>query len=595
MKFNKQQQLAIDHKDGACVVISGAGSGKTTLLIGRISNLIEKYNINQKDILTISFTRNTANELKKKLKALNYTDVSVGTFHSICMRILSNEGIDVRNHLIPEWESKKCFETALVTDKVDTKEILSFIGYQKSYMKSYKDEFVFKDCKYTDDDMRLCYKAYETLKTKNGFYDLDDYLLLCYDVLLKNKGKYTWKYLLVDEHQDSNIIQNLLIKEWINTDNIMVIGDFRQSIYGFRGALPELFMNFYKEYKNTNVVNMDINYRSCKNLVDNSNRFIKKYYGDYKYYSDSVANTDDNGDINKYSYFDRKEESHDIVDKIEKLIQDEHDVNEIAILYRNNSHADYIECELRHRKLPYQISNDSSFFKRKEISLIVGYLRLINNVHDDEAFEIIYKAQCYPTKFFGGKIFDDIKSKAGQKNISYYESFISYNYPKTWQSSNERVFEKNIQYLKMQNEKHISIQTLIDNIVKSFQIKEYITDKYENIDDQTDRINSIETLKKFIKGDNLGSFIDYVNNPINKKSKDDGIKMMTIHGSKGLEFDTVFVVGIEEGKFPNAKSDLLEEARLMYVAITRPRKNLYLSSILDSTFVNEYFGEDIHK
>ena len=590
MEFNKQQQLAVDHKDGACVVISGAGSGKTTLLIGRISNLIEKHNINQNDILTISFTRNTANELKKKLKSLNYTDVNVGTFHSICMKILANEGIDVRNRLVPEWEAKKCFEDVLSIDKIDVKEILSFIGYQKSYMKSYKDEFVFKDCKYSDEEMRLCYKKYEEYKKSKRYYDLDDYLLLCYDVLKKNKGKYTWEYLLVDEHQDSNIIQNLLISEWTKKDNIMVIGDFRQSIYGFRGALPELFMNFYKQYENIKVVNMDTNYRSCKNIVELSNKFIKKYYQDYKYYSDSISNSEVNGDIDKTMYFDRKEESYNVVDKIETLLNNGHNINEISVLYRNNSHADYIECELRNRKIQYQISNDSSFFKRKEISLLIGYLRLINNVHDDEAFEIVFKSLCYPIKFFGNQVFDNIKSNAGIKNISYYESFISYNYDKKWQSDNVKVFERNIQYLKMQHEKNISIKDLVDNIVKSFKIKDYITEKFANINEQTDRLDSLETFKKFIKGDSLRGFLEYINNPINKKNNDDGIKMMTIHGSKGLEFDTVFIVGIEDGKFPSMKSDLLEEVRLMYVAITRAKKNLYMSSIMDSIFVNECFS-----
>lgn len=588
MNFNKQQLETINHKDGASAVISGAGSGKTTVLLGRIENLITVHNIPQKDILTISFTRNSANELKKKLELKWYDNVKTGTFHALCMDILSKESFNIKN-IITEWDSKKIFIKANYNEEVDVKDILSFIGYQKNNMITYDGEFLQKESKYSTNELRRFYKAYETTKMKENKYDLDDYLIECYKIMINNKGKYTWNYVLVDEHQDNNLVQNLLINEWCTQDNLMVIGDFRQAIYNFRGARPELFMNFYKEHKNTKVINLDVNYRSCKNIVDKSNKFIKRYYGIYKYYSDSIANNQSDGIISSQSFCDRKEESKKIVEDIESLIEKGESPKEIAILYRNNSHADHIECELRSKNIQYDIANDSSFFKRKEIVMILSVLRLIKNIHDDEAFELFYKSGCYPLTMCSNVTLENVKQIAGKKNLSYYESFIIYKFDKSWEKSSVFPLKDTLLSLKSQNEKGIGLQNLIDNIIKSFRIHNYIELNYKKQEDVEDRINSFETLKKFIKENDLTTFLRYVYSPIPLKKKDNNVvKLMTIHGSKGLEFDNVFVVGIEDGKFPSDKSDIKEEARLMYVAVTRPKNNLYLSSIGESQFINEY-------
>lgn len=588
MNFNTQQQLVVNHKDGASAVISGAGSGKTTVLLGRIENLIENHNIIQKDIITISFTRNSANELKRKLELKGYGSVKVGTFHAICMDILFKEGFNLKKD-IKEWECKTLFEKFTNGKPVDTKDILSFISFQKNNMITYNDDFITKESKYSDFELKGFYKAYENFKKKEKRYDLDDYLLECYKIVINNKGKYTWNYVLVDEHQDSNLVQNLLINEWCSKDNLMVIGDFRQAIYNFRGAKPELFMDFYKNHDNTKIINLDINYRSCKNIVEKSNKFIKRYYGDYIHYSDSVSDNKEDGAIDTFSFLDRKEESKELVERIINMLKSGIEPKEISILYRNNSHADFIECELKKNKIPYEISNGSSFFKRKEIGMIMSVLRLIKNVHDDEAFEIFYKSGCYPLTYCSNKTFDSIKQNAGKKNLSYYESFIVHKYEKQHEKNNVPIFNDTITSLKLQNEKRVNIENLIDNIVKAFKINTYIDSNYIKQEDIDDRKSSFETLKKFIKGDDLESFIRYVTSPIVIKKKDSNvINLMTIHGSKGLEFDNVFVIGIEDGKFPSEKSDIKEEARLMYVAVTRPKKNLYLSSILGSRFIDEY-------
>jgi DNA helicase-2/ATP-dependent DNA helicase PcrA len=243
MKFNKKQEQAINHKEGACVVIAGAGSGKSTVIVNRIKELTQS-NIN--NIIAITFTNNSADDLKRKLDELGIHNVNSGTFHKVCGRILNMEGIYSKEKL-KAYEIENLFNKLYTKSKVDVEEVLGFIGYQKSYMRSYKDEFLYKETKYTTDELREFYRAYEEFKKGKGIIDLDDVLLKTYEVLVANPDKYRCDYLLCDEQQDSNSIQNKLIRELCPSGNIMVVGDYRQSIYGFRGAVPQLFMDFDKE------------------------------------------------------------------------------------------------------------------------------------------------------------------------------------------------------------------------------------------------------------------------------------------------------------------------------------------------------------
>lgn len=589
MKFNKEQLEAIEHKDGACVVIAGAGSGKTTILLGRIDNLVNKYDIKQDEILAISFTVNTAVELKSKLAKSGLGNVKTGTFHAICRDILENEGYSINNDQIKDWEIDKCFKNALNLDKVNSNDIKSFISYQKNNMIGINEDFIEKESKYTEIELRKCYKAYEELKKSKNSYDYDDQLLLCYKELKGKKHLHNWKYVLVDEHQDNNLVQNLLVKEWSKCDNIMVVGDFRQSIYAFRAARPELFMNFHKQYKDTKVINMKMNYRSCDNIVKYSNKFIKKYYGDYEFYEDSIAFNESNGTISSNIFYDRKEESEFVGEQIEKMIFNGIEPRDIAVLYRNNSHSDSLQCELKKRYILFNIENNGLFFKRKEINDIISVLRLILNVTDDEAFENLFtRSKIAMTKYFKSEYINEIKMNAGKKNRSYYESFVSYKFIKTYDKRNAKMFIDTLQYLKIQKEKNIPLDKLIDNVVLSFGIEDYIELEYSKKEERLDRLESIGNLKKFIKNNDLHSFIKYITTPVRTNNNKNAVQMMTIHKSKGLEFDNVFVIGIEDGKFPSESSDIKEEARLMYVAVTRPKEFLFLSSIYDSQFIKEY-------
>lgn len=594
MNFNQQQLKAINHINGACAVNAGAGSGKSTVLVGRIDNMVNINNIRQEDILAISFTRNTAEDLKHKLYNKGLPNVTVGTFHGICFSILSKEGYPMKKSM----EKLKCFEIenlfkkiSCSDGKVNVKDILSFISYQKNYMRGCNDTFLPKDSNYTEEELRIFYKEYEKYKKSIGAYDNDDLLIECYKLLSEIPNRHTWQYILVDEHQDSNLIQNKLIKLLCPSGNVFCVFDYRQAIYTFRGGNPEYCMNFDKDYPDATIINLDHNYRSCKNIVDNANSFIKNYYGEYRYYSDSKATNMNKGDINILTHYSKDIEAIEVAYKIEGLLKNGENPNEICVLYRLNSHSIHIENELKDRKIPYYIENDSSFFKRKEIEIIMCCLRLINNPHDNGAYETISASRIDTFKFLAKTVMDDIKAFAGTRNMSFYEASEYIKVKADWQKKNLMKFKNNIERLILQDKKGISLTTLIENIINTFNLRQYIEDTYEDKEDIEDRINSLEVLKTFIRNNTLESFITYVysNEKDKKKKEENCVKLMSVHKSKGLEFNNVFIIGIEEGKFPHNKSEIIDEARLFYVAITRAKKNLCMSQIYDDNlFINQY-------
>ena len=333
MKYNVEQLQVINHKEGSMAVIAGAGSGKSTVLVERVKQLIEN-GVDCNEIAVVTFTDNSSQDLKLKFKKKKIEGIATGTFHSICKRILISEGIDTSRQLAPyqiENEFRK------INENVKYKDVMSFIGYQKNYGIGVNDNFIEKESDYTENELRDYFKRYEEFKAKQHALDFEDWLLLGIDVLKKNPNKYKFQYILVDEHQDSNLVQNELIRLLCPSKNIMVIGDFRQAIYGFRGSNPELFMNFKDSYPDAKVVNLSMNYRSTQNIVDNSNNFISQYYGDYEFYKDSTANNKKDGEITILSNIDKSEEAENIVEKIKNELKNGVKPNDIAVLYRNNS------------------------------------------------------------------------------------------------------------------------------------------------------------------------------------------------------------------------------------------------------------------
>ena len=287
--WNKEQKEAINSVDGAVQVIAAAGSGKSSCLKARVQHMVNNCNIDEKDILVVSFTNATAAELKKDLEDMLLLDVTVGTFHSICKILLEGAGYKDLLNQPRTYMVKREIEKVTGIKNLNIEDALSFINYQKAFMVTPNDAFKRKTCIYEEADMRACYRAYEDYKKNTGTYDFDDWMLDTITDYKSGKITKTWKYLLVDEHQDSSLPQYELMKLWCPSGNIFVVGDISQSIYGWRGASPLLFANFYKEFENAKIINMNTNYRSTTNIVEYANKFIKPYSEKHGNYKDAVA------------------------------------------------------------------------------------------------------------------------------------------------------------------------------------------------------------------------------------------------------------------------------------------------------------------
>lgn len=593
MKFNIQQLEAINHIDGACAVIAGAGSGKSTVLVNRIKNMVES-GIKEERILATTFTKNSALDLKDKLNKLGISNVVAGTFHSICGRILSNLGYDVRVE-IKSYELENLFKKVLRIDKVDVDDITSYISYQKNYMRGYNDEFVFKDSEYDELELRMCYREYEKYKQVKKIMDYDDYLLECYKVLKVDNEMFKYDYILVDEHQDSNLVQNELIKLLCPSENIFCVFDYRQAIYTFRGGNPEYCMNFKHDYPNAKIINLDYNYRSTNTIVSKANRFIENYYGNYEFYSNSIASNNKSSNVETLYVDTKEDEARFVCDKVKSLLDKGVLGKDIAIIYRNNNQAMNVENEFKFNNIEYDIKDNGSFFKLKEIEIVLCMLRLIDNPSDDAAYEKLVYARVGPFKYLRNDTFNHVKKLASSKNMSFIDASDLVKVSNINQRRNLKMFSDCVSALTRQNRQGVGLERIIDNIIVLLDLDKYINEKYPTETAISERMSYLESLKKFIRSNTVDSFLRYVycKNAIqSKKTSRDKVQMMTIHGSKGLEFKYVFVIGNENGKFPSSKAEEIDEARLFYVAITRAVEDMYITEVgRGSRFVDIYNGK----
>lgn len=592
MGFNEQQKQVILHGETPLMVVSSAGGGKSTTIVARA---VKKVKEGKRNICVITFTRNTADDLTRKFKKAGVSSyVDVGTFHSICGNMLRREGYNISKR-VKDYEIENLFKKIIQDEKkIDMKDIMSFISYQKNNMRSYKDDFVEKETNYGEEQLRECFRVYEEYKERIGAYDFDDYLILGHKILLENPRKYEFDWVFVDETQDSNKLQMEIVDLLCPSGRITVVGDYRQSLYSFRGSKPELFMDFYKSHPDTTVVNMNINYRSHKEIVEKSNDFIRQYYGEYEHYLDAVPNSEEHADIELMVNDLPEVEAQDVCDKIQTLLSLGYRGSDIAILFRNNVQSQHIENEFKVRDIDYFIESEGGFFNRKEIDIVMCMLRLIDNPADDSAFEKLFRYRCEPFVFLANTILNDIISLSSERDISHLKAS-TLVHVQPWQSQKLRWFANVIERLKTQHDMGYNLLQLINNIISTLDMEDYIKSNYPNEEEQKERLESLENLKKFIRNNTLDTFLKFVyekNTSSEKKNSENKIQMMTVHKSKGLEFKAVFVVGIATGKFPSDKSDIEEEANVFYVAVTRAIERLYLSQIgTYNQFLEQYYGE----
>ena len=591
MNLNEGQEKVAQFRDGACIVIANAGSGKSTTAIERIRRMVEE-GIPQDKICITSFSRKSGEDLKKKLSKQGLNGVVTGTYHSLCIRVLQQEGIDVIENIIKEYEKDNILR--MVNRELTGGEITELklaIGLQKNNMIPVGGDYIEVN-EISKEELHPYYKRYEIEKKKRGKLDWEDVLLMAYDIL-KEKQVIEFDYLMVDEAQDNSLIQFALMNLLCPKKNIMIIGDYNQSIYGFRGSSAKLFLDFPNKYENTTAIHMNVNYRSTSNIVQKSNDFIREYNSSNELYKDAIANTEQKGEIQLFSSPSKEEEAIKIVDEIQDKLKSGVKPEDIAIIYRNNSNSFEIENELKVRNIPYFInSEDGSFFNRKEISFIMCVLRLIDDLNDDGAFDVIFTTRMYPFTYLSNNLKNDIFELSAKKDISSFEACEVVNTTKSYEKKALEDFRKIILNLIAQSKK-VDLETLIDNIIKVFRVRYFIRDKYTE-EQVEERLESLSSLKKFVRNNTLESFLKFVYESGNsqKKKKPEDVELMTIHKSKGLEFENVYLVGVEQGKFPSNRGSLSEESKLFYVAVTRPKTNLYISEIgTDDLFTNQYFNK----
>ena len=589
--LNKEQQKAVLETEGPLLILAGAGSGKTRVLTTKVAYLIEEAGISPYNILAITFTNKAAKEMSNRLYRLigdKAKNVQVSTFHSFGVKILRENfkylGYD-KNFIIMDSEDSVSVIKKILKEKgIDPKiynpnAIKNKISSCKNEMMSPKDyeKYVASDF---EKIVLLVYELYEGTLKKNNSIDFDDLLILPIKLFRENPNilqnyQERFQYILIDEYQDTNEAQYILTK-MISAKyrNICCVGDVDQSIYSFRGANYKNILNFEKDYKDAKTIKLEQNYRSTTNILDAANDVIKnnKERKDKKLWSDKGT-----GDkITYYRAFNGIDEAQYVAREIKNLINNGIEYENIAVLYRTNSQSHVIEEEFLKNKIPYKIVGGIGFYSRKEIKDVLAYLRLIYNEKDNISLLRVINT---PKRGVGSKTISNLIEKANNEGKSIYEVIVS---------GKELEFKNIIEKLKKFSES-LTITELVDKILDITGIrKEYESDKTLESDIRLENLEELKTVTRtFEEKEGIVSLEDFLYevslvSDVNEYDEDKNrVSLMTVHSVKGLEFDYVFITGLEEGIFPHMNSlmnnsDLEEERRLCYVAITRAKEKLYL-------------------
>lgn len=590
-KLNNEQLKAVEHINGPLLVLAGAGSGKTKVLTSRIANLIEK-GISSYNILAITFTNKAAKEMKDRVvRLIGYeaNNIQISTFHSLGLKILKENysllGFD-RNFTIIDSDDvltiiKKIMKDLnLNREYYNPREIKNKISSAKNEMmdidKFSKVEF--------DHNVVEIYRIYQKKLKQGNSVDFDDLLILPiklfknYPTLLEEYQE-RFKYILIDEYQDTNEAQYTLSKMLSSKyRNIFVVGDNDQAIYAFRGANYKNILNFEKDYPEAKTIMLEENYRSTKNILNAANSVIKHNHErkDKNLWSNNIE-----GDKIKYKKVsNEKEEAAFVIDEIKSLLSNGVKEDDIAILYRTNAQSRTMEEELLKKNIRYRVVGSFYFYNRKEIKDLLCYLRLISNHKDDISLLRIINT---PKRGIGEKTINNLTEKADDGGTSLYEAI---------ESGKELEFKKLIEELTSDSS-NMSLTELVDNILeKSGILKELKASKLLEDEIRIENLNEFKSITKGYEEEygtvNLDDFLEEISLVSDMSEHADNsskISLMTVHSVKGLEFDYVFIVGMEEGIFPHynainsgEKMPIEEERRLCYVAITRAKKKLYITS-----------------
>ena len=618
--LNDKQYEAVINTEGPCLVIAGAGSGKTKVLTHKIAYLIGEKGVLPWNILAITFTNKAANEMKERIANLVgdvAKDIWMGTFHSICVRILrrfiDRIGFDSSFIIFDTSDQrtlvKSCIKSVGLDDKMFTdRSVLSEISNAKNEMLE-PEQYAVKAANgdFRKEKIALVYELYQKRLRENNAIDFDDIINYTIKILSDNPDVLDYysekfKYVLVDEYQDTNKAQFTLVTMLASKNgNITVVGDNDQGIYSFRGADISNILNFERDFPGTKIIKLEQNYRCTGNILKAANAVIKNNEVTYK---KELWTENDVGNLPRvYSASNEYDEGTYIAEQIERLRREEYyKYSDFAVLYRMNTQSRAIEDILRRENIPYKIIGGLKFYERKEIKDIISYLRLIQNTSDNLSLKRIINE---PKRGIGKTSLDKIEEISNNTGISMYEIIEhAEQYGLNRVFLNSREFINSIEELRAKKD-DMKISELIKETLKKSGYTKALEN--ENTIEAENRIENLDEfltvaiefedesaenkLSDFLEGITLSSDID------NMEETEDTVTLMTLHSAKGLEFPVVFLVGMEEGIFPGYKSigepkELEEERRLCYVGITRAKENLFLTcskqrTIFGSTSCNQ--------
>ena len=592
--LNPAQRKAVECKDGAVLVIAGPGSGKTRVLTSRVAYLMEVRQVFPYRIMAVTFTNKAAREMRERLNrivgAAKTADLMLGTFHSICARVLRREaaqaGLD-RNFTIYDSDDQlNVVKAALEQLNLDEKKYKP--GAIHHIISTAKNELIgpedFTADSYFNEVAKRVYEAYNRIMRANNALDFDDLLMESVRLLQRNQGvrerlqeRYT--QVLVDEFQDTNIAQYTLVCLIAGKHrNLFCVGDPDQSIYKWRGADYRNVKRLEQDFKDLSVIALDQNYRSTQTILDSAMAVIKK--NPNRRHIKLFTEKGQGPKIVLRELFNEDEEAQFVVDTIVELTKQKAcEPGEVAIMYRTNAQSRALEDAFVRAQMPYRLVGATRFYARKEIKDVLAYLRIVNNPADTISLQ---RAINTPPRGIGDKTFSQLEDAARENNISCFEVLTKGQLSGRSARALGAFTEMWKQWVHLRDE--LSVAKLFDQIITSSGYRDYAHDGTEEGTDRWDNVMELRTVAEMAGDAPLSDFL----NDVALVSESDNLEetvsapvLLTLHAAKGLEFRTVFIVGLEDGILPHSRSlddpeEMAEERRLLYVGITRAKERLYL-------------------
>ncbi|MDO5755799.1 MAG: 3'-5' exonuclease [Tissierellia bacterium] len=602
-ELNEKQREAVEYNEGPLLILAGAGSGKTRVLTTKIGYILEQGLASRWEILAITFTNKAANEMKERVEKILGEDVSsmwIGTFHSICVRILRQEithlGYDAQFTIYDRTDQKSLVKEIIKEKGVDLKsvnpsEILNTISRMKNHNIKPKD-LDFDLCREygIDFDSADYFDDYQGKLKEYNALDFDDLIIKTIELFQKNEDildKYAsrFKYVFVDEYQDTNHAQYELVHLLSKVHRkLCVVGDADQSIYGWRGADISNINDFEKDYKDAKIVLLEQNYRSTESILNAANAVIKN---NPNRKDKNLWTANKGGEKVSYRQFSSDyDEAYGIINEISNLLIHNVDLNDVAILYRTNAQSRPFEEQMLKEGIPYQVVGGLKFYDRKEVKDVLAYLRVIVNPRDNVSLLRIINT---PKRGIGDRTVEQTLEAAENNGMSILEYITETSMEELTPAAQKKMKEFADLYQRLQKDPGEDLVTRVEYILDESGYVDSLKEsgkredqtRWENISAFVDAVaeynmrNPEAKLEEYLQETSLLSDVD-------KTSGDEGVSLMTVHSAKGLEFDVVFIAGMEEGLFPHRNSvsekEKEEERRLCYVAITRAGKQLFISS-----------------